>query len=162
MSSNAPEQSAAAPIQGTAPPQQGEAPKVNVESRRKAAAKRIFVWLLFGAVVGLLPILAVILKEYLSPKGLHIDSVLASGDLLIVSAVLSASALGELIAASTKEFDLLVIVAGFFCLACFAGDVLAFAFADNATSSEIVTVSLWFFPATLIASSLCVGTAAYR
>ena len=132
-----------------------------VNSRRQVAGKRVLVWLLFGAIFGLFPLFAVALKEVLSPGGFHIDSILASGDLFIISAVLSAGALGELIAASSKELELMVILAGFFCFVCFAGNTLAFAFAGAAKPSQIITLCAWFFPATLIASASCVGRAAY-
>jgi len=162
LSSDATEQSASAPVLDAISMGPEEKTQINVQSSRRVAAKRIVVWLLFSAIFGLLPLFAVMMKEIMSPAGFHITSVLASGDLFIVSAVISAGALGELIAAGTKEAELVVIIAGFFCLAAFAGNTLAFVFAGNAKPSEIVAISLWFFPATLIASGLCVGTAAYR
>lgn len=138
-----------------------EQAELKEESRRKIAAKRILVWLLFGAVFGLMPLFAVMIKELLSPEGLRFSTVLNGGDLFIVSAVLSAGALGELLASTGEKSDFIVIISGFFCLACFAGNTLAFVFASNARTSEIVILSLWFFPATLLASASCVGTAAY-
>jgi len=80
-----------------APPQ-----NVVVESRRTVAIKRLIVWLLFGAVFGLMPLFAVSLKEVFSPDGFHINNVLKNGDLFIVSAVLAAGAIGELLAATTR------------------------------------------------------------
>lgn len=161
LSSDAPEDTSnALAVTGTSthPKKRG---KVRVKSRRQVAGKRVLVWLLFGAIFGLFPLFAVALKEVLSPGGFHIDSILASGDLFIISAVLSAGALGELIAASSKELELMVILAGFFCFVCFAGNILAFAFAGAAKPSQIITLCAWFFPATLIASASCVGRAAY-
>jgi hypothetical protein len=135
---------------------------IKVESRRKLATKRILVWLLFGAFFGLMPIFAVTLKEIFSPSGFNMDELLKNGDLFIVSAVLSAGAIGELLAAASRGMSFyLAVIAGFFCLVTFAGDTIAYVVAGNAQPGEVVTASLWFFPLTLLASALCVGTAAY-
>lgn len=142
---------------------QAQSSVTKVESRHRSATKRVLVWLLFGAVFGLMPLFAVSLKEAFTPAGFNIDTLLKSGDLFIVSAVLSAGALGELIAAASKGgmSFYFVVFSGFFCLAAFAGDTIAYVVASNATPSEVAIASLWCFPLTLLASGLCVGTAAY-
>jgi hypothetical protein len=90
---------------------------IRVESRRVIAVKRLIVWLLFGAFFGLMPLFAVALKEMLSPGGYHIDSILKNGELFIVCAVLSAGAIGELLAAASRGLSFFVaVVAGFFAL----------------------------------------------
>lgn len=135
---------------------------VVVEPRRTVAIKRLIVWLLFGAVFGLMPLFAVSLKEVFSSGGFHINNVLKNGDLFIVSAVLAAGAIGELLAATTRGLSSFVaVIAGFFCLATFAGDTIAYVVVGSASASEIATASYWFFPITLVASGVCVGTAAY-
>lgn len=137
-------------------------PELKVESRRALVSKRLIVWVLFGAFFGLMPLFAVGLKEVFSPSGFHIDNVLKNGDLFIVSAVLAAGALGELLAAASRGLSFFAaVVAGFFCLVTFAGDTIAYLVAGSASTSEIVIASLWFFPITLLASGLCVGMAAY-
>jgi hypothetical protein len=135
---------------------------LSVESKKMAVTKRLLVWFLFGAIFGLLPLFAQALKEVLSPAIFHINSILQSGELFIVSAVLSAGALGELLATVSRRVSLVTIVAGFFCLTCFAGNTIAYVTADAAAISEIVAVSLWFFPPTLVASGVCIGVAASR
>lgn len=140
-----------------------ESAVTKVESRRKAMAKRVLVWFLFGAIFGLMPLFAVALKQTFSVDGFDIDELLKDGELLIVSAVLSAGALGELIAAAARggmDF-FLTILGGFFCLITFAGDTISYVVAANAPASEVVLASLWCFPLTLLASGLCIGTAAY-
>ena len=136
--------------------------EVRVESRRKVASKRLVVWLLFGAIFGLMPLFAVSIQEAFSKSGFDIDQLLKHGDLFIASAVLSAGAIGELLAAASRGMSFyLAVIAGFFCLAAFAGDTIAFVVAGSAPPAEVATASLWFFPLTLLASGLCVGTAAY-
>jgi hypothetical protein len=163
LSSGAAEQASSTP--------QGEATAVEnalgsagviVESRQRIMVKRILVWLLFGAIFGLMPLFAVGIKEAFSKNGFNIDQLLQGGDLFIVAAVLAAGALGELLAAASKGMNFYAaIIAGFFCLAAFAGDTIAFLVAGSAPASEVATASLWFFPLTLLTSGLCVGTAAY-
>lgn len=85
-----------------------------VESRSMLATKRLIVWLLFGAVFGLMPLFAVALKEVFSSGGFHITNVLKNGDLFIVSAVLAAGAIGELLAATTRGLSsFIAVIAGF-------------------------------------------------
>jgi hypothetical protein len=159
LSPDAPE----APHDGTVGGARAQPPaaEVSVKSRREIVKKRIVVWLLFGAIFGLMPLFALALKEVLSPAGFSIDSILKNGDLFIISAVLSAGALGELLAAGSLSGGLAVILSGFFCLACFAGNTIAYVTAGGATASQIAVVSIWFFPPTLIVSAICVGMAAY-
>ena len=124
--------------------------------------QRILVWLLFGAIFGLTPIFAVAIKEAFSKDGFDIDQLLKTGELFVAAAVLSAGAIGELIAAAARGANFyLAVITGFFCLAAFAGDTIAFVVADSAPPAEVAVVSLWFFPLTALASALCVGTAAY-
>jgi len=118
--------------------------------------------LLFSVIFGMMPLFALMLSGGFSTGKFSIDYVLARGDLFIISAVLSAGALGELLAAGAKDANVPVIVSGFFSLACFAGNTLAFAFASGARPSEVVAYSSWLFAASLVASALCVWTAAYK
>jgi hypothetical protein len=135
---------------------------VKLDSRRSIATKRILVWLLFAGIFGLMPIFAVAIKEALSPGGFHIIGAIRNGDVFIVSAVLAAGALGELIAAASKGMNFFgAILAGFFTLAVFAGNTVAYVYAGAAPASTLVTASYWVFPVTLAASGICVWTAAY-
>lgn len=142
--------------------QAGSSTEVKVESRRELATKRILVWLLFAAIFGLMPVFAVAIKEALSPDGFHIAGAVRNGDVFIVSAVLAAGALGELIAAASKGMNFWgAILAGFFTLAAFAGNTVAYVYAGTAPANAVVTASYWVFPLTLLASGICVWTAAY-
>ena len=92
-----------------------------VTSRRKALITRLSVWLLFGVMLGLLPLIARVIKGAMSKDGLSITEVLGDGELFIVSAVIAAGAMGELFAGAFKECpSLLTVLAGFWTLSCFA------------------------------------------
>ena len=109
-----------------------------------------------------MPLLAVSLKEILSPTGFSIDDVLKHGDLFVVSAVLAAGALGELLAAVSRGPRFyLVVLAGFFGLLTFGADTFAYMAATTARADEVAVISIWLFALTLLASASCVWTAAY-
>lgn len=140
----------------------GSSTEVRVEPRRNVATKRILVWLLFAAIFGLMPVFAVAIKEALSPDGFHIAGAVRNGDVFIVAAVLAAGVLGELIAAASKGMNFWgAILDGFFTLAAFAGNTVAYVYAGSAPATTVVTTSYWVFPVTLLASGVCVWTAAY-
>jgi hypothetical protein len=98
------------------------------------------------------------------PGDFQLDHLLPPGELLVISAVLSAGALGELLGAAYRgERTLAVIFAGFGCLATFAGSVICYmAVGTGATPEAIVTASKVIFTATLVASGFAIGTAARR
>jgi hypothetical protein len=147
------------------PPSMGTGLRSNHDSQdpRQRMITRLVVWSLFGVIFGLLPLIALSLKGVLSKDGFHFGEVLGGGELFVVSAVLAAGAMGELFAATfNTKASLLVIWAGFFCLLCFAGNTMAFMQVGSAPHSAVVDVSAWFFPPTLLASGVCVGTAALR
>jgi hypothetical protein len=139
-----------------------QVPEVKTESRGRLATKRILVWALFGAFFGLMPLFARMLQEIFSPVGFSIDELLMNGELFIVSAVLSAGALGELLAAASKGMGYFVaVLTGFFCLATFAANTIAFVVATSASPGQVTVGSLYLFPFSLLSSGVCVWTAAY-
>jgi hypothetical protein len=129
---------------------------------RRAIAKRVFVWALFSVLFGLTPLVALAIKSVFSPQGFRLENVLDTGDLFIVSVVLAGGAIGELFTSpSTKESQVLSIVAGFSCSFSVLANTIAFmALSKDTPTGTIVNVSLTFFLATLIASGACVGRAA--
>lgn len=81
----------------------GIAVEPEVTSRRKALITRLSVWLLFGVILGLLPLIASVIKGAMSPDGLSFTQVLGGGELFIVSAVIAAGAMGELFAGPSRR-----------------------------------------------------------
>jgi hypothetical protein len=139
----------------------GIAVEPEVTSRRKALITRLSVWLLFGVILGLLPLIASVIKGAMSPDGLSFTEVLGGGELFIVSAVIAAGAMGELFAGGFKEAPiLLTVLAGFWTLLAFAANTMAYMAVSTAPQPTVVHLSLVFFPFTLLASGLSIGTAA--
>lgn len=139
----------------------GIAVEPEVTSRRKTLITRLSVWLLFGVILGLLPLIASVIKGAMSTGGLSFTEVLGGGELFIVGAVIAAGAMGELFAGAFKEGpSLLTILAGFWTLLAFAANTMAYMAVSTAPQTTVVHLSLGFFPFTLLASGLSVGTAA--
>jgi len=99
-------------------------------STRWTVAIRLSVWLTFGVVFGLLPLLISLAKEGMSPDGLHLADVLGHGELMIVGAVIAAGALGE-----------------------FVADAVIYGFADTSPLSRLGAAWLWFFTALALVAS---------
>jgi hypothetical protein len=96
--------------------------------RRSAVFTRLLLWLVFGVVIGALPLYADGVKEALSAGGFRFNDVLGQGELLIVAAVIAAGAMGELFIAkiSDKERNYSIVACGFCLLFCI-GNTLAYA-----------------------------------
>ncbi len=67
-------------------------------SRRGPIAIRMTLWLGFGVVFGLAPVIVNTVKSWMSPAGLNLTEVLGHGELFITGAVVAGSAIGELVA----------------------------------------------------------------
>ena len=142
------------------PPVKRQSGSVTVPSkRREVPVRRLFVWLLFSVIFGLFPIIAAGFKGLTASKGFSVDEMLASGELFVVSAVLSAGALGELISAGIKGSHpgYLRIAAGFFCLLCFCANTMGFMDVGGTPPQLNTTLSITFFIVTTVVSAVCIG-----
>ncbi|MBV9312734.1 MAG: hypothetical protein JO100_03130 [Pseudonocardia sp.] len=111
----------------------------------------------------MLPLIVVGFRELMVANQLDLREVLIGGELFVVSAVLSAGALGELMAAVYRgERSLTVIFSGFGCFAMFAANTMGYMLVGTSLPGMVVAVSTWLFPVTLVASGLSIGTAAGR
>jgi hypothetical protein len=131
----------------------------------KLIVVRVVVWVLFGVVFGLLPLIISIIKDAASAEGLHLSSVLGKGELLMIGAVIAAGSLGELLATWLRASDgmgtkVLRILTGFTVLAAFTGNTILYVYAGSLSPSAIANLSLIFFSVTVIGSTVAVGTAA--
>lgn len=121
---------------------------------------RLAVWLLFGVVLGLLPLIANGIKGVMSNQGFSLTEVLGGGELFIVSAVIAAGAIGELLVGTVRRRPpLLTVLAGFCTLAAFAANTMAYMAVSTAPHSIVTNLSLGFFPFTLLASGFSIGMA---
>jgi hypothetical protein len=121
--------------------------------------RRLFVWLLFSVVFGLFPIIAAEFKGLTASKGFNFGDALSTGELFVVSAVLSAGAMEELFSAESKEHrgGYLRITAGFCGLFCFCANTMAFMEVGSTSSQLNTTLSVVFFIVTTMASAVCIG-----
>jgi len=137
--------------------------KIRVESTKRIRTVRLTVWVLFGVIIALLPLIAVGIKDAMSAEGFHLCNVLVDGELFVVSAVLAAGALGELLGAAYRTgLGLVVVFAGFGCFATFAGNMMCYMVVADSLPGAVVEVSVWLFALTLIPSGVAIGTAAGR
>ncbi|MEV6448600.1 hypothetical protein [Amycolatopsis sp. NPDC051716] len=132
----------------------------------KVKLVRVVVWVLFGVIFGLLPVIIAAFRDSVSPEGLNLDKMLGSGELLIVGAVIAAGATGELFASSRRRStdgivaNLMWIFAGFAVIAAFAADTILYLIAVGPSHSAMTSLSLIFFSATVVGTTIAVGTAA--
>jgi hypothetical protein len=134
---------------------------IRVETIRRIVTVRLVVWMLFGVVFGLLPLAAAGLRDAMSQRGFHLAKILEGGELFVVAAALAAGAGGELIGAAYRgERSLTVILAGFACTAMLTANVMGYMLVAGSVPHIVVTLSLWAFVITLIASGVAIGTAA--
>lgn len=136
-----------------------------VASRRKVLIIRLSVWLSFGVIVGSLPLIASMIRDAMSRGGLSLTEVLKGGDLFVISAVVAAGALGELLAVAFaggfgETPRVLPVLAGCWTFLAFVGNTIAYTAVSVSSPATVVNWSLVFFPLTILASGLSVGTVA--
>ena len=90
----------------------------------KDYGQRLVVWLLFGCLASLLPLVIEFVKAIDTAEGPSFSRIFGSGELLIISAVLAAGTLGEVI--HTMPRSLLKTILVFSC------------------GAELLLPSLWF------------------
>jgi len=97
-------------------------------SRLSEITTRLLVWIIFSVVFGGLPLIADGIIDTFSPDGFNLNFVLIQGGLFIVSAVMSAGAIGELFVADLPSRERNYrIAAGGSCLLLCIGNTLAYA-----------------------------------
>jgi hypothetical protein len=140
--------------------------EVRVTSHRKEIITRMTVWLLFGVIFGLFPLIASGIVNAILDHGFSVTEVLSKGELFIVSAVTAAGAMGELFAGAFENSTrLLIILAGFTTLMTFAGNTVAYvaiSISSHLTHSTVMHWSLAFYLVTLLASGFSIGMAVGR
>ena len=137
--------------------------------RRRGATGRLFVWLVFGVLIGLLPLMRPLSRDFLTDDGVSLDLVFGHGELFIVAAVIAAGAMGEISLAGLRLHDgLQPMVALGGCFICFVLNTAAYwsvgqdGGADPLSPHRISVISLLLFGLTLLASGPCIWIAAVR
>ena len=120
----------------------------------KTISARMICWFCFGVICGLFPLFFEGLREAGASGGLHLTGVLGKGELLIVSAVVSARALGEMFRVGFPSHeDIARILVGFGCLISCVANSVAYMQVPTFHVPFIVDLSLYGFGFALIASS---------
>jgi hypothetical protein len=105
--------------------------------RRAKVIGRLLLWLIFGVIIGCLPIFGNLLKLVFSAGGLTMNALLAQGDLFLIGAILSAGAIGEIAFAplSSRERNYGIAAIGFSLLLCL-GNTASYAFTAITATCE--------------------------
>lgn len=107
-------------------------------SRRPMVITRLLLWLIFGVVIGLLPLFADGIKETLSAGGFSFSHTLSQGELFVVSAVIAAGAIGELFVANLpKRESNYKIAGGGFCFLLCMGNAFAYAYSTISVACAV-------------------------
>jgi hypothetical protein len=115
-------------------------PATNESTERRGA--RTVVWIIFGIIFGLLPIYAEAIKE---ASDFTWHELLANKELLVISAVLSTGALGELLyAGSPKKGDVPFILAASSCAGSAIADTLFYGITPTSPGSTMTFFSSIF------------------
>jgi hypothetical protein len=137
-------------------------------SRRPAVTTRLLVWIIFGVIFGGLPLIADGVIDAFSTDGFSLNFVLIQGGLFIVSAVMSAGAIGELFVADLPSRERNYrIAAGGSCLLLCIGNTLAYAASATSVAclaAEQRTVNAGSTPLQYVAAAqqeACMNSAAF-
>ena len=125
---------------------------------------RLLGWGMFGVVFSWLPLGLDMLKELADDGKVDFPKVLSNGELFIISAVISAAAMGEIFAADfpSESKNGRLIWGGLCLLSCIA-DSAYYGFFDPSNShGNTVLISLVMFGYAVAVSGVCIGMAAGR
>jgi hypothetical protein len=95
------------------------------------------LWLIFGVIIGCLPIIGNLLKLLFSAGGLTMNALLAQGDLFLIAAILAAGAIGEVVFTPLSDMERIYGIAaiGFSLVLCL-GNTTAYAFTTITAACE--------------------------
>lgn len=125
-------------------------------------SEKLIRWGVFSVLFALLPICFHVLKIASAGKGLSLESVFGSGELLLIGAAISAAAIGELVIGNAYKRNIKLIVCGA-CIFLLALNSLWYADVSGAANGQtaydlgvIASGSVTMFLVTLVVSGLCV------
>jgi hypothetical protein len=124
---------------------------------------KVVRWFMFGVIISLVPILLLYLLLTLDKQPAGMEKLIGNGELLVITWVLAAGAVGELIGSPAAHplaklifgcLAMIVVILATFFFAAVSG---AHAFGTSpAVVSKIIENSTWFFLASLIPSGICI------
>lgn len=126
---------------------------------------KILTWLFFSVIIALIPILFPVIPRRARGQNFYADDLIGNGELLIVSAALSASATGELVNGVSRFTTLNVFVIGITIITLLI-TTMTFTHLDSSKyNSDISAIdrvfvakaSIGLFIASLISSGMCIA-----
>ncbi|MFF3863395.1 hypothetical protein [Streptomyces sp. NPDC002209] len=127
----------------------------NLGRSKKEIFWRVFIWVIGGVVVGLIPIWIEIGKEGDHPSK---SAVLQKGDLFIASAILCAAAAADRIGRGLEKYDFLGFGAVSAAGAVFLGNTIYYIILSDLSVDFRVAMSGWLFLAAILSGVACVVT----
>lgn len=115
-------------------------------------------WLFFTVIIALLPLIfQVIYISYISEEELSLLTVLAKGDLFIISVAICADGIGRVFASKKdiRGFNLKPIAVCIILIAFSSGMYAAFSLPDNPNHQDVPMLSSSVFVISLISSLMC-------
>jgi hypothetical protein len=119
--------------------------------------ERIFKWLLFGVICGLLPIVFVAVDLFTNNQPLYFSSLIGKGELLLISSGIAAAGLGELLTeAPKKSIGVMFTGAASILLVC----ICSYSFSSVVSTQtpnidNITSGSAWMFAVSVFTTIVC-------
>lgn len=126
-------------------------------------AEALVQWIVFSVIIALSPILYNLLKRIGTHKNVGVINISPRGELLLVSAAISASAIGKILLIGSTEASILKLIFGGSCVlmlmitsAWFADISTRTDLKENMNDKAISKISIIIFFLTIFVSTVCV------
>jgi hypothetical protein len=118
-------------------------------------------WFLFTVIAAIVPLVFGLIKLYSHDRPLSLEAISSKGELLLISAGIAGTAIGELIAGGTNKYSRVKLICGSLCFLTLSVSGMWFAdvsiSAESANLAKLAYGSLVIFGVTLFASGGCVA-----
>ena len=122
-----------------------------------ARAEKLVRWFMFSVLISLVPLALTSFSLWLDKREVHLEMLLARGELLLISTTLGAAAIGELLPGGGENATGKLFAAGTSLVGLVVCS-LYFAAIQSRTAPDagaIMTASIWLFAGMLVASGSC-------
>lgn len=137
-------------------------------SRILPTIERLLIWLFFGVVISIMPLVFHALQYINREKPFELYNIISNGELFILSVVMASAAIGESMLLEKRSLLIKMMVG--VCLlqltfsAFYYADISAINFSGSIKipESTIVNNSIYLYVSTLITSSCCIGLLEFK